>query len=666
MDPAFPDTKDINNGEKARSGMCWYKGYGSKAWMVISLMIVVIVFGCDSITPLGFVHGSLYLLAIMAAGLSANIRFVIGVTVLSIALVVLGYFISPSGFESVYVIVNRMVSVVVIAVTGTLAALVVRYLSLVVAQRDIAETASRSLDRAQNLLDIGGRIARIGGWRTTVEGSDPAHWRVIWSDSVRNIIGVPADLEISFNDALDQFTPSHRDRVRDLFIACALDGIPYDTDAEVFREGGSNLWVRLIGEPLRDRTGRIIEVQGAIQDTTDLHEMQERLRAAQRLEVVGQFTGGVAHDFNNLLTVIIGNMEFVKGRVGSDEKAVTLLDMALNAAGRGAELTHRMLAYARRQALDPRAEDVNHLLCDMEPLLGRVLGEHVEIEVVLGAGLKPAMVDVAQLENAVLNLCLNGRDAMPAGGRLTIETANVVLDDDYAVCHEEVVPGRYILVAVSDTGEGMDAGVMRRAFEPFFTTKNHGEGSGLGLSMVFGFIKQSRGHVKIYSEPGQGTTVKLYIPVAEAPVRPAVPRLTPQRIDPVGGVERILMVEDDALVREHVAFMLEDLGYDVVVASNGLDALDVIKRGEAFDLLFTDVIMPGGMDGRQLADEVRKLRPDLPILFTSGYTENAIIHHGRLDPGVSLLQKPYRREDLAAKIRSVLNGADGASPFGRS
>jgi len=404
-----------------------------------------------------------------------------------------------------------------------------------------------------------------------------------------------------------------------------------------------------------NRTAESLEQQRAA-----IEDLNQRLRQSQKMEAVGQLTGGVAHDFNNLLTVILGSNEMLVQSLAGNHELRGMAELAVKAAERGAELTNRLLAFGRRQALSPTPSDINRLLAGMEKLLRRTLGEHVDIEMVQSGGLWRAMVDTGQIENAILNLCLNARDAMPQGGRLTIETANVRLDAAYADRHSELEPGQYVMVAVSDTGTGMDSGTLERAFEPFFTTKGVGKGSGLGLSMVYGFIKQSKGHVRIYSEQGQGTTVKLYLPRAfagkAAGEEEAAGVAATRR-----GNERILLVEDDELVREHVSAQLKSLGYDVVAAPNGPEALDLIRR-LAFDLLFTDIIMPGGMNGRQLADEAKTLRPTMPVLFTSGYTENAIVHHGRLDPGVHLLQKPYRRQELAAKLREVLDGEAGGEP----
>ena len=409
------------------------------------------------------------------------------------------------------------------------------------------------------------------------------------------------------------------------------------------------LWVEVRAYPFTD--GLAVYVR----DISERRDLEARLHQAQRLEAVGQLTGGIAHDFNNLLTVIMGNAEVLVDRLAGDPALRQLADMTATAAERGAELTQRLLAFARKQALEPRVVDVNELVAGMSAMLRRTLGEQVDIEFVRGANLWKAFIDAPQLESAVLNLSINARDAMPEGGRLTIETANVTLDNSYARHNEEVAPGDYVMVAVSDSGTGMAPGVVARAFEPFFTTKEVGKGTGLGLSMVHGFVKQSLGHVKLYSEFGHGTTVKLYLPKATADACPAT-QPTSEAI--VGGSERILLVEDDAQVRDHVALQLTGLGYRVVAVAGGADALHAM-RTQTFDLLFTDVIMPGGMNGPQLSAEARKRSPDLRVLYTSGYTENAIVHGGRLDPGIHLLNKPYRRSELAAKVREALGTAVG-------
>ncbi len=389
-------------------------------------------------------------------------------------------------------------------------------------------------------------------------------------------------------------------------------------------------------------------------DLTEKQTVEAQYRQAQKMEAVGQLTGGIAHDFNNILTVITGTIGILADGVAHDPQLVVIAKMIDEAAERGANLTRHLLAFARKQPLQPREVDVNALMLETVKLLRPTLGEHIQIDSLLAPDAWTALVDPSQLTTAALNLALNARDAMPTGGKLALETHNVYLDQSYADLHNEVAPGNYVMIAVSDTGSGIAAQYLEKVFDPFFTTKEVGKGTGLGLSMVFGFVKQSNGHIKIYSEEGHGTTVKVYLPRATGLGQTAVELQTPARIE--GGHEMILVVEDDALVRKYVITQIESLGYRTLEAGNAAQALGVIDQGSAIDLLFTDVIMPGPMNGRQLVDEALKRRPSLKTLFTSGYTENAIVHHGRLDSGVLLLVKPYRKSDLARMIRTALGG----------
>ena len=387
-------------------------------------------------------------------------------------------------------------------------------------------------------------------------------------------------------------------------------------------------------------------------DVTAQREAETRLLQVQKMEAVGQLTGGIAHDFNNLLTIIIGALDQDLSKLPAD--LAVWLDQAMRAAERGAALTHRLLAFSRRQALNAGPVDFNRLVAGMEDLLRRTLGEQVEVDLVLAADLWTGLADAAQVENALLNLAINARDAMPEGGTLTVETASAQFDADYAAANPGLAPGDYVMLAVSDTGTGMTPEVLARAFEPFFTTKEVGKGTGLGLAMIYGFARQSRGHVVIYSEVEQGTTVRLYLPRLEVAIAPPPEAAAPHA---AGGGETILVVEDDANVRKLAVRQLTDLGYQVLEAPNGKAALDIIDSGVAIDLLFTDVVMPGGMNGRQLAEAARERRPDLKALFTSGYTADTILRHGTLDTGTRLLSKPYRKRDLAAKIREALEGS---------
>jgi signal transduction histidine kinase/FixJ family two-component response regulator len=377
-----------------------------------------------------------------------------------------------------------------------------------------------------------------------------------------------------------------------------------------------------------------------------------QLRQAQKMEAVGQLTGGIAHDLNNILTVITGTIEILAEAVADQPQLLVVANMIDEAAARGADLTQRLLAFARKQPLQPREVDVNALVIEATNLLRPTLGEHVEVKIVLSGDTARALIDPSQLTNAILNLALNARDAMAEGGQLVIETSNVVLDDSYASINGDVTAGNYVLIAVTDSGHGIPAGILQNVFDPFFTTKEIGKGSGLGLSMVYGFVKQSNGHIKIYSEKDHGTTVRIYLPQATGVALPAAELEDTATIE--GGNETILIVEDDHLVRTFVVGQIQSLGYVTLSAVNADEALVVIDSAPTIDLLFTDMIMPGSMNGRQLAEEALRRRPSLKILFTSGYTENTVIHYGRLDAGVLLLAKPYRRADLARMIRSAI------------
>ncbi|MGC2116055.1 MAG: ATP-binding protein [Pseudolabrys sp.] len=379
---------------------------------------------------------------------------------------------------------------------------------------------------------------------------------------------------------------------------------------------------------------------------------EQALRQSQKMEAVGQLTGGVAHDFNNLLTIIIGNLGIAKRGV-VEARAERALNNALVGAERAAQLTQRLLAFSRRQPLNPRVLDVNKLIVSISDLLARTLGENIELETIGSAGLWNVEADASELESTLLNLALNARDAMPEGGKLTIETSNAYLDDEYCRQHEGLTAGQYVLVAVSDSGAGMSAETIDRAFEPFFTTKEAGKGTGLGLSQVYGFMKQSDGHVRIYSEPGEGTTIKLYLPrrYGDEAALSGDDDIGSER----GRGETILIVEDDDGVRQYASEILRDLNYQVIEAKDSATALRLLDADKKFDLLLTDVVLPG-KNGRELATEVENRRPRTKVIFMTGYSRNAIVHHGRLDPGTELIQKPLVERVLARKIRQVLDG----------
>jgi PAS domain S-box-containing protein len=451
--------------------------------------------------------------------------------------------------------------------------------------------------------------------------------------------------------------PEDRAPTIDALARMGRDGLAVSFESRLRRRDGSYLSIDWTAVPSEGA------IYGVGRNVTEARLVEDRLRQAQKMETIGQLTGGVAHDFNNLLTVVIGNLETVQRNVdgllveAAGSRIRRAADNAMRGAQRAASLTQRLLAFARRQLLDPKVLNVNRLMGGMSELINRTLAEHIEVETVLGAGLWWTLADPNELENALLNLAVNARDAMPEGGKLTIETANAHLDDRYALGQAEFVPGQYVNICVSDTGSGMAPETMAQAFEPFFTTKDAGHGTGLGLSQVYGFVKQSGGHVKLYSEVGQGTTVKIYLPrhhqgEEEVGVEPLDGAL------PLGdAAELILLVEDDADVRAYSVELVRELGYRVLEAGTGATALQLLERHAAVRLLFTDVGLPGGVNGRQLADAAQRLRPDLPVLFTTGYARNAILHGGRLDPGVQLITKPFDRQALATRLREALDAA---------
>lgn len=432
----------------------------------------------------------------------------------------------------------------------------------------------------------------------------------------------------------------------------------FEAEGWRIRKDGTKFRAHVIIDAIRDDQGQLIGFAKVTRDITqriELEGTQAALQHSQRLESVGKLTGGVAHDFNNILQVIGGNLELLMADVAGRPLALRHLEAALQAVQRGAKLSSQLLAFARRQPLQPIALNVGRTLADSEELLQRTLGEATAVETIVADDLWNTVLDPHQLENVLLNLAINARDAMPDGGKLTIETGNVTLDDAYVAATPDIPAGEYVVISVSDTGCGMAADVLERAVEPFFTTKAEGRGTGLGLSMVFGFIKQSGGHFRLYSEVGHGTTVRMYFGRSRAP-EVIVPEVV--GADVQGGSETILVVEDDLAVQSVVVDVLRSFGYQVLKADNPDAALAVLRAGVRCDLLFTDVVMPGTIKSTDLAQQAKALLPDLKILFTSGYTQNAIIHGGRLDPGVHLLSKPYRRDQLAYKLRQLLGEAN--------
>lgn len=439
-------------------------------------------------------------------------------------------------------------------------------------------------------------------------------------------------------------------------LASALDAARTELARSLAQADRLNHALRELNTTLEERVAertRQLEAEMA-----QRRQVEAALAQAQKMEALGHLTGGVAHDFNNLLTGVSGSLALMRRRIeqGRVGEIGRYIDTAVAAAERAAVLTHRLLAFSRRQPLEPKPVDLNRLVAGMTELLHRSLGETIELEGVLAPRLWCVEIDLGQMENALLNLAVNARDAMPEGGKLTIETRNTQLDEAYAKAFSEVRPGQYVELSVSDTGCGMPPDVAERVFEPFFTTKPVGQGTGLGLSQVYGFVKQSSGHVRVYSEVGQGTTIKIYLPRFHGE---DVPDEAPERQAALVGKagETILVVEDESVVRAFSCEVLRDLGYQVLEAGDAETALRLLAQDQRVDLLFTDVVLPGGRTGRELADEAVRLRPGIKVLYTTGYARSAIVHHGRLDPGVRLLTKPFALEDLAIQVRGALDGS---------
>ena len=493
---------------------------------------------------------------------------------------------------------------------------------------DTAIDAFFQSDQRGSILSWNWQAETIFGWpRQEVLGKNL--FELIFASATRD----------ELKAALERFLRSGQDEIR----AGRREVMARRRDGKEFR-------AELSVTAMKTREGFVFNT--FVRDLTDKIAAEDRIRQAEKMEAVGQLTGGIAHDFNNILTVITGTIEILAEAVEKEPQLSAITRMIDEAASRGADLTQHLLAFARKQPLQPRETDVNTLIADTAKLLRPTLGEQIEIEFVFESDACFATVDPNQLATAILNLALNARDAMPGGGKLVLETGSAYLDENYASQYSDVRPGLYTLIAVSDTGTGIPAAIIDKVFNPFFTSKGPGKGTGLGLSMVYGFVKQSAGHIKIYSEEGHGTTIRMYLPPGTgASFASGID--APTAIE--GGPETILVVEDDKLVRDYVLTQLRSLGYVTLDAANGAEALALVEAGHAFDLLFTDVIMPGAMNGRQLADEIARRRPGLKVLFTSGYTENAIIHHGRLDTGVLLLAKPYRKSEMAGMIRIALS-----------
>jgi PAS domain S-box-containing protein len=522
--------------------------------------------------------------------------------------------------------------------------------------RDISER--KTADEALRLSEQQFRLLVQGVTDYAIYMLDPNGCITNWNAGAQRIKGYTQQ-EIVGQHFSRFYTPEDRaDGVPVRALKTAMTEGRFEQEGWRVRKDGSRFMAHVVIDPIFNGMGQLIGYAKITRDITEKRETaaalkrtEQALQQSQKMETIGKLTGGVAHDFNNLLQIISGNLQLLSRDVAGNERAERYLANALAGVGRGAKLASYLLAFGRRQALAPKVINIGRFIFGMEDMLQRSLGEAVQVETVVAGGLWHTYVDMTQVENALLNLAINARDAMDGAGKLTIEIGNTFLDADYARAHADVTAGQYVMLAVTDTGSGMAPDVLAQAFDPFFSTKPEGKGTGLGLSMVYGFVKQSGGHITIYSEIGHGTTVKLYLPRSMETEDVIVVNDSPLV---VGGSETILVAEDDQEVCATVVAMLTELGYQVLKVNDAAGALTVIESGVKIDLLFTDVVMPGPLRSPDLARKARERMPNLAVLFTSGYTQNAIVHGGRLDPGVELLSKPYTREALANKIRQVI------------
>jgi len=497
------------------------------------------------------------------------------------------------------------------------------------------------------LLRIAGNAARLGGWSVPVGGT-----HVVWSDVVCSIHEVPPGTRPTVEDGIEYYAPEFQPLVREKFAACVRDGTPYDLELQVVTAKKRKVWVRAIGQAERDAHGAIVAVSGAFQDIDDRRKLQEQLRQSQKMEAIGRLAGGVAHDFNNLLSVIISYADLSLDDLAPGEPLRNNLEQVLAACGRATDLTRQLLAFSRQQVLQPRVIDLDEALTGMNAMLGRLLGADIELSVLRSPKLGRVLADAGQIEQVVMNLAVNARDAMAYGGKLTIEMKNVQLEGADGDGKTTRAPGAYVMLAITDTGTGMDAATRARIFEPFFTTKEQGKGTGLGLATVFGIVQQSGGYLDVYSEVGHGTTFKIYFPRTDQVVAPSP---VPTSRSHLRGTETILLVEDEEPLRIVACVILRRSGYHVLDARDGDEAIRIAQDFDGeIHMLLTDVVMPR-MSGRVLADQLLPLRPAMRLAFASGYTDDAIVHHGVLDAGVPFLQKPFTPDALLRKVREVLD-----------
>lgn len=506
------------------------------------------------------------------------------------------------------------------------------------------------LREQQALLSLAGRTARLGGWSVELPSL-----KIHWSDEVCEIHGVPPNTQPTLEEAMAFYPPEFQRLLSEAFDRCVTEGVPYDLDLQIVTTANRRMWVRGIGMAMRDSEGTITKIAGAFQDIDDRCKLEEQFRQAQKMEAVGHLAGGLAHDFNNILSVMLGYAELMLDALEPDAPMRDDIEEICRAGERGNALTRQLLSLSRgRPAGSPEVLLVSQVVTEMQTLLQQALSAQIDLTLITHFSNGKVLADPSQIEQVLMNLTINARDAMPNGGKLSVETVDLELDADYCTAHHNVTPGPYVMLAVTDTGTGMDAQTRARLFEPFFTTKERGKGTGLGLATVFGIVTQLRGHIWVYSELDRGTTFKIYLPRTDLPPDATAPR--PRRtLTTLQGTEKVLLVEDDPSVRNVTSAILRRQGYDVLEAQNGAEAISLCEQFEdQIRLLITDIVMPQ-MGGRELVASLLPLNPNLRILYVSGYTENSILANGMLDGEIAFLAKPITPQALLSKVREVLD-----------